>query len=99
MQQPHSQDLAWMIKRLKFNCSLKQEMQREGSLPGAGDVVLMGGVTSPCLGAPVDDFMVLGAGTGRIVQALTPSAPRKAGPLLLGKWEKLLRFLPWSLSV
>lgn len=56
----------------------------------------MGAVTSPCLGAPVDDFTVRGVGTGQMPQALTPSTPCKAGSLLLGKRGKLLRFLLWS---
>jgi len=59
----------------------------------------MGAVTLLHLGALVDDFVVLGAGTGRMPQALAPSAPRKAGPVLLGKWENLLRFLPLSICV
>ena len=61
--------------------------------------MVMGAVTLLCLRAPVDDLMVLGAGTGWVPQALTPSAPLKAGPRLLGKWQKLLWFLPWSLCV
>lgn len=55
----------------------------------------MGAVTSPCLRVLVDDFVVLGARTGWMPQALTSC---KAG-LLLGKWEKLLWFLPWTLCV
>lgn len=53
----------------------------------------MGAVTLPCLRALVDGFVVVGVGTGWVPRALTPSVTCKAGLFLLGKWEKLLRFL------
>jgi len=36
MQQPHGRDLVWMIKRVKFSCSLKKEKRREEGWPGMG---------------------------------------------------------------
>ena len=53
-----------------------------------GGVVVMGGVTLLCLRAPVDDFMVLGAGTGWVPQALTPSAPLQSWPTPPGEMAK-----------
>lgn len=78
-------------KREKLNCSLKKEKRREGrGEEAAWDGRAMGAVPSLRLGALVADFVVLRAGTGWVPWALAPSTPRKAGLLLLGKWEKLL---------